>query len=258
LLAGCSLLTGASDLEVGSFPDDAAPNAAVSDAARDANPPRSETGAPDGAVPDGTVVDGDAATRLRTVTFENGALTGALGADTEIGAPTLQSLTSVLDGKYSASLAINDGLEVGFGTSLSEVFVTFLIAINGNVLGTGVFFRLGANVPGSGTSVDLELSGDRNAAIQAKNGPVAFGPAGDMIASQTYRIGVHTQVVGNLTKVDVFLAPKGQVFGAPIVSGTTTASTKPSYVRVGPFLGGSVRCFVDDILVDSAVMPAPP
>ncbi len=33
--------------------------------------------------------------------------------------------------------------------------------------------------------------------------------------------------------------------------------TKPSYVRVGPFLGGSVRCFVDDILVDSAVMPAP-
>jgi len=211
----------------------------------------------DSSVPDAPVLDGNPGTRLRTVTFENGKPTGALGADTELGTPDLLSFSSVLAGKYSALLSVGDGLEVAFGTSLNEVFVTFLIALNGNLAGKGLFLRLGANGPGGANPVDLELSGDRNDAILAKVGPVTFGPAGALSVGTTYRVGVHAQLLGTLTKVEVFLAPKGQAFSAPIVSGAASGSAALSYLRIGAFRGDNVQCTVDDIFVDRAFMPAP-
>ena len=256
LVTGCALLTGAADLEVGSFPE-AAPEAALPEPAPEASLPRFEAGMADSSVPDAPVLDGNPGTRLRTVTFENGKLTGALGADTELGTPGLQSFPSALAGKYSASLSVGDGLEVAFGTSLNEVFVTFLIALDGNVSAKGLFLRLGATSMGGANPVDLELSGDRSRALQAKVGAVSFGPAGALSAGTTYRVGVHAQILGTLTTVEVFLAPKGQAFSAPIVSGAASGSAALSSLRVGAFQGDNVQCTVDDILVDRASMPAP-
>lgn len=258
LLAGCSLLTGAADLEVGEPAD--APDTSARPVLEASLPPREDAGGADGSAPDVAAGDADANTRIRNVTFENASLTGALGADTKLGSPALVTANNVIDGKYTAALGQSDGLEIAFATAVSEVFVTFVMNLNAVGTDTPVFFRLGSTASAPGTSpLDLALEPASGKAILARIGPVSFGPAGTIEPGTTYRIGVHVQTIGTLYNVEVFLAPKGQAFAGAIINGSSSAGggAKLTYLRVGAFLGGNLQCYLDDLYVDTASMPPP-
>jgi len=268
-LAGCALLSGASDLTVGDVGgDDAAPTTNGGDGqgggTADGGMPGVDAGGGrfDGAggdvdakaSPDGSV----SASRLRNVTFEDGALTGVHGGDSMFGTPFLATGASALSG--TASLGTDkgpSGIQVDVPT-LDEVYATTLA--RGNGFGLSTDYTLLSFVPESGGTI-AELHVQANVtgiSLVLVVGGIPVDPGAPVTINTTYRIGAHLRQ-GTTTKlIEVFLAPAGTAFGAPFAS-SSIALGRTIGVRIGSLGTSSTngKLYFDDLFIDTASMPGP-
>jgi hypothetical protein len=253
LLAGCALISGAADLEVGALPSDS-PEVDAGGVVEASLPPRPDASAdgPVAIVLDGALPDGAPSTRLREVTFESGVIKGKDGADQTSGSPLIESFSPVA-GKHSARLDKDDAIEVDFAP-VPEIYATFLVRFENIGLGTEVFLRIG-----TATTLDVEIApGNAAAAVQVHVGPVVLGPGGSLNDSgQTYRMGIHLRQVGTSTGVEVFVAARGAAFGVAAVAGSVGNAGKLHSLQLGAIKGGNIKSVVDDILIDTVAMPPP-
>lgn len=264
LLAGCAAISGAADLSIDPNADDAGPGTdGAADGGGGADGARSDVGPSD----DGASVDAgpdapfDAAfdvnldggpTRLRTVTFENGSLTGTNGADTIAGAPVL--VQGLLDGVYAMRARDNGELATVTFAEQSEVYVSMIVKLE-NVGGAGWSTIL--SIQASGTEVvGLQASDPPNGqlrlvyggAAQSATAPIGYSPV---------RVGLHVKA-GAVGQLEAYVSGTAAPFGAPFVtmSGGAASFVVPvNGVAFGAVANLSARLVVDDIVVDSASFP---
>ena len=259
----CTAITGAGDLtaDIGGNPTPLPP--------RDPVTPPAETPSPGGGEiapifpADGT--PGDApplpATRIRDITFEDGALVHPkTGLDSTFGSPTLLSTGSSAS---SAPLAGSHSMSTGDGTSggmisfpaVDDVFITFRARFSGNsfnyLAGTIARVRHGGSSP-----IDLRLgeaghSGPRP--VMLTQGGRTLSQAGSIVAGTTYRFAfaLHRGSNGN-GKIEIGVGPDGNTPPTSTVSDEVAIGAIDK-LEVGSLgSGASVRAIFDEIHVDRA------
>jgi hypothetical protein len=250
MLAGCSILTGASDLTIdsslagkdGGTSSDSPPGEAGGDGGRDAAP----------IVGEDAGVDAAPTSRLREVTFESGLLLGTNGADTSTGTPFV-SPDFALRGKYSMLVGTSVAfVEITFPEA-DEIYASFAFAVATFPAARGVIARFSFADP----STTLDFSIAENAGMIVKLGGSSVGIGGVLQVGPAYRVGVHIARTGG-----------GMTIRAQVADGAATVlDGKGSGVTVGS-LGGVKRIALgaidtelsgvfDQLLVDTVAMPAP-
>jgi hypothetical protein len=208
-------------------------------------------------VSDATAFDADGAakTRVREVTFEDGMLVGgATGTDKIIGGVTLVS--PGLRGTFAAKFAgASASADLNLPAQPSELFVTFHLVVdtvNGGAPNDAQIIKISCGVA---NTVDLHIASDKmflqvGLAVGAPSAAVA-------VASADLRIGVHVKL-GSPGLAEVFVTSGAGAFGAPFGSIATNLG-KTTKVSVGSAIGAGGRydVTIDDILLDTAVLPIP-
>jgi len=266
-LAGCALISGAADLTVGDVDGDGAA-------------PTNGGGDLDAATPDGAVIPGvdggggrfdgggadakaspdagDASSRLRNATFEDGTLTGIHGGDSMFGTPFLATGASALSG--TDSLAVDkgtSGIQVDVPT-LDQVYATTLV--RGSGFGFSNDDTILAFVPESGgTIAELHVQTSViGASLVLEVGGIPVGSTSAVTTNTTYRVGAHLRQDSTAKLIEVFVAPAGMAFAAPFASSSIPLG-RTIGVRIGA-LGAnstSAKIVFDDLLIDTAAMPGP-
>jgi hypothetical protein len=267
-LAGCALLSGASDLTVGDVGgDDAAPttnaggNLDGGGTADGAGMPNFDGGG--GRFDAGSDVDAKASpdggavgARLRNVTFEDGTLTGVHGGDSAFGTPFLTGSAAAIDG--TASLSVDKGqagIQVDVPT-LTEVYATALLRVGSLSFSSDVTVL--AFVPESGgTIAELHLEASVVGGTFAVDvGGIPVGSSNGVAANTVYRVGFHLRQNATSHLIEVFVAPAGMAFGAPFATSAVMLG-RTIGVRMGDLTATttSSKLVFDDLLIDTAAMP---
>jgi hypothetical protein len=263
-LAGCALLSGAGDLTVGDAPGsfggtDAASvsldGATGSDVSTvDVDGSREAT---DGALGDAKS-DGEGGTRLRNVTFEDGALVGVHGGDSVFGVLSLVTGPLALAGNDSmligpSGLSGVSGIQVNFAP-VDELYATALVRFETL---NGPTHALAFLPPPGGVTVALEVDDIGPLALYV--GGLRVGKGGSITDGTVHRLGFHLRNDAMTSLVEVFLAPVGATaFGTPIIKATTMKLGRTTNVRMGDLDGmggGGAKLTFDDLLLDTLAMP---
>jgi len=193
-------------------------------------------------------------TRIKEITFENGALVNATnGVDSTTGSITLETGVP-LDGGYSARIA-NAGssyLQEDF-TAADDIYVSFALRLN-TLPSADMRIALFSN---AGTTVgNLYLR--TNGALRLRNASTTIGvDSTPLSVATTYRVGFHQKRGGGGDAVlEAFVAANGAQFGPPfaaISSGSWT--TRADRLRLGATASTAVDAIFDDIKLDTAELP---
>lgn len=253
MLAGCNVISGASDLRSDTS-EASDPDAAVT-GGEPASPPRAEAGAGDGgsaafdAGPDGGTGDGG---RLREVTFESGLVGLPFGADAVSGAPQLvggapmAGQQSMLIERAPSFATVNLG-------SVSELYATFLVRILDLNAATDTIARF---VPeGAGAPIDVTVDKE---SFDVRVG-LAGGSSNAKVGANDYRVGVHIRSGTGNGVLELYVALRNAAFGPPAYSSATQSLGRITGIRLGQVGAGNNGTFMfDDLLVDSSAMPSSP
>lgn len=258
--AGCSLISGASDLEVDpriGFEPVALPDSGRDEASVISRPDGGADGASTDSASDAAVDSAvDGGSRIRTVTFESGTLTGAGGVDSVTGGLGQLSIVSgaqALGSMFSMRADKDCSGRVGFADT-SELYATFLVRFENIGLATSAILAIGVAPPLSG--LELAVDGDEGIQLFLGNNQIATG-GGKLTDNNTYRVGIHIRS-GNagVSLVEVFAGAKGAPFGQPVLSVNNRVIGTPRSAAMGIVRGNSRGVF-DDLTLDKASMPAP-
>ena len=265
-LAGCALISGAGDLTVGDADGAAATVGGDVDGA----------GMPDGSVVpavdgsrgrfDGATGDvnvpsdggGDAGSRLRNATFEDGAILGVHGGDTMSGVVSLVT-SGALSGADSIRVAnAVGGIEVDV-PMLSEVYATALVQAEATPFNDDL--TIFAFVPESGgTIAELHLVsvGFGGPHFALVIGGRSVGTSGAITAKTVYRVGFHLLQDSATNLIEVFSGSPTTAFGPAIITSPSVLG-RTIGVRMGLLAGTAISgtFTFDNLLIDTAAMPAP-
>jgi hypothetical protein len=204
------------------------------------------------ATPTATSVAGG--TRLKDITFENGALVHATsGVDSTSGSVALET-SAPLKGSYSTTLVnvTSAYLQDGF-TAADDVYVSFALRVNALPTSSARIILLSNN----GTSVgNIQLMPDGK--LQLRNGSTTIGTTiGALNLGTIYRVGIHQRNgSGSNAVLEAYLANDGTSFGAPFATNASGTWTTPAdRVRFGATAGGALSATFDDIKIDTAALP---
>jgi hypothetical protein len=215
------------------------------------------TGTPDPAAtptntPTATPLSGG--TRIKDITFENGALVHATtGADRTSGSVTLES-TAPIKGSYSATIAnaTSTYLEESF-TAADDLYISFVVRVNARPSASVRIVQL----TNAGTTVgSIQLRSDGK--LQLRNGSTLIGTSAlALTVGTTYRIGIHQKKGnGGNAVLEAYLANDGAAFGAPFAaSAVGTWTTAADRLRFGTTTSAALAATFDDIRVDRAALP---
>jgi hypothetical protein len=198
-----------------------------------------------------------ASQRIKDITFEGGSLTDATsGADRVIGTVLLETVAP-LKGAYSARIpnAAASYLEENFAGT-DDLYVSLYVRLNA---WPSASVRI-VQISNAGATVGniLVLSNGRlrlrldATTIGADSSPLAVG--------QLYRIGIRQKRgTGGNALLQGFLASGESAFGVPFAATSTgTWTTQANRLRVGgTSTTTGIDVVLDDIRLDSAVMPGP-
>lgn len=254
--AGCGLISGADDLEIdpllGSGPG-VIPEGGVDAAVL----PRPEAGGNDASVVDAgdAATDGkvDGGTRIRAVTLEGASQTGPFGFDVVSGPTSLVAGSLALAGSFSLRIDKDAVGRITFADK-AEIYATVLVRFENIGLNASTIVSFG----GAPFAQVVELSLDNDLGLQLIIGNDVVATGGPNInQNTTYRIGFHVkQGAVGASLAEVFVAPQGLPFGPAAMRTTTRALGAVRSLSVGT-LAGNTRSVFDDVIVDSASMPAP-
>lgn len=255
-IAGCSLISGASDLEVD--PLFGLEPAALSDGGlvEASAIPRPDGGSDGGRTDSASDAAVDAGSRIRTVTFESAMLTGADGVDSVaggLGQLTIVSGAQALGSTFSMRSDKDSSGRIAFADT-NELYATFLVRFENIGLATSTILAIGVATPLSG----LEVAVDNDEGLQLYLGGNQIATGGGKLAdNNTYRVGIHIRS-GNAgaSIVEVFAGAKGAPFGQPALSVNNRVIGTPRSAAIGIVRGNSKGVF-DDLTLDKASMPAP-
>ncbi|MEA2750141.1 MAG: hypothetical protein QOI41_4284 [Myxococcales bacterium] len=262
VLAGCALLSGAGDLTVADpAGGDTEAGAVELDGATGSD--GSAVGV-DGSMPstDGAIGDanrGDGGTRLRDVTFEDGALVGIHGGDSVFGSPVLATGASAIAGNDSMRADKGtggmSGIQVGFAP-VDELFAVTMIRLETVAVAGATLLALDPE-PG-GLVVEVRVSGANGPLLLAVGGNVV--DSGGNVVDQTQgRLGIHVRQDASSSFIEVFLSLGTAAFGSPVISLPTAKTGRTTTVRLGVIQsggGGLTRAIFDNLFLDTLAMPA--
>jgi hypothetical protein len=250
LLAGCATLSGLDDKRA-----DLEDTVGVPNRPGDEGGSSSSSGGPNG-LDGGSNVDapspdqeaGPATTRIRDITFEDNALIHPVtGFDATTGAPQLLS-TNPLGGKHSMFV----GGSADFGTvsfaAVSDLFIAMRFRVepaDGNTIGDARILRVSHASP---SPIDVYIgSGPRDLGIIQGNEPIASF-ANLLTDGTIYRLELSLRSAGDV---------KARLSNGVSMTGGGGNATVGAFSKVeaGAVTGGSLRIAVDDISLDSAMMP---
>ncbi len=193
-------------------------------------------------------------TRIKDITFEGGSLTDpTTGADSATAGVTLET-SAPLKGTYSATIANNStGNLTENITAVDELFVSLYIQPASFPASARI-----VQIQNSGTTVG-SISLTSSGTLQLKNGSTTLGTSAALSANALYRIGIHQKKgTGADGVLEAFLAVGDAAFGAAFASSASqTFTSQATKLVVGATNSNAVDATVDDIRLDSAVMPGP-
>jgi hypothetical protein len=194
-------------------------------------------------------------TRLKDITFEGGSLTGATGVDSTSGTVMLET-SAPLKGTFSARIASAGSSYLQEDvTATNDLYISFYLRINALPSSDA---RI-ALISNAGTTVgNIVLRS--NGALRLRNGSTQIGSDSAPLSVGTlYRIGLRQkQGSGGNAALEAYLAAGGAAFGAPFASMTSgTWTTAADRLRLGATSSTAANIVVDDIRLDTAVMPGP-
>jgi hypothetical protein len=193
-------------------------------------------------------------TRIKDITFENGALIHATsGVDSTSGSVTLNSSTP-LKGSYSANLAnaTSAYLQENF-TAADDVYVSFVLRVNALPSSSA---RIAFLSNGGTTVGNIQLMPDGK--LQLRNGSTALGTSAVALSvGTTYRVGIHQRRgTGGNAVLEAYLTSDGVAFGAPFATSSAGSwTTAADRLRFGATSGGALTATFDDIRIDTAALP---
>jgi hypothetical protein len=206
------------------------------------------------ATPTATALPGTGSTRIKDITFENGALIHATsGVDSTSGSVTLNSSTP-LKGSYSANLtnATSAYLQENF-TAADDVYVSFVLRVNALPSSSA---RI-AFLSNDGTTIgNIQLMSDGK--LQLRNGSTALGTSAVALSvGTTYRVGIHQRRgTGGNAVLEAYLASDGAAFGSPFATNSAGSwTTAADRLRFGATSGGALTATFDDIRIDTGALP---
>lgn len=258
-LAGCASLTGLDDLTTDLPGGVGAPDRRLSDASDttdSAGPSSTGDGGTtgDGAGPnpgnDGSpgTPDAGGSTRIRNITFEDGALVHPTsGFDSTGGSPQLLS-QGPLAGAHSMLVdGVGHSGTVSF-PAVADLYLTMRLRIDpagSTTAGDARFLRI-THAGGAPVEAFVRASPRDLVVIQGNS---SLGSFGNVLTDGTiYRLEIRMRSTGSITTRLVNGGSTSSVGG----SGTFGAVAK---VEVGAITGGTMRATFDDVLLDSAVQP---
>ncbi len=270
LAGGCALVSGAADLSVG---DDGSSSGASGSTPPAVTPP----GAAEGGAPPGTDggLDGSGqppgppppppsdagldaavdagATRVRTLTFEDGTAVGAKGFDSVVGQANVTTL-SPLSGSYTFR-AEKEGSwgNVVFATE-TELWISSLIRVE-SVSATGDADLLTVGLEGSHTIV-VQCEDPPNGLLEIEYDGTPFGSAPGVVSGNAERLALHLRAGNGNALVEVWLVEgSGAHPVTPLISSSTLTFTGMNGLRVGITGTDNAKARYDDIIVDRAALP---
>jgi hypothetical protein len=192
-------------------------------------------------------------TRVRDMTFEQGSLTGPDGADSIKGTVQLES-GAALKGQASARIANVSSSYLHLDLSGSnEYFASFYLRLE-TVPAAATLARLSASGTWQGniylTSARTLKLRSNTTSIGAETAPLAPGVV--------YRVGLHQKGTGSAALLEAFLATGDAPFGGAFAANASQSITNaPSSFDIGSTGTTPVDVTLDDIRLDTAMMPPP-
>jgi hypothetical protein len=257
-VAGCTLITGVGDLDP-----------SLSGAVDQPDSSSSTDGTIEGGNnPDGTAADvtqADTSTRLKDITFENGAIVHPqTGGDRVLADAGLALLTKdanvdesgdatmpiAIGGDFSLQVNAATAVEETFGP-LDEIYITARLRIDAPVTTAVPVLRI---LPETGTNVieirllpTLRLGAFQGTQIGTNTNPVEL--------AKPFRLGIYVKKGKNSNGVlEVRIAPDGMAFPAPFAQTTNLDFERPDKLQIGLASPSSSVTF-DDVKIDSAELP---
>lgn len=257
-LAGCATLSGLDDKSADLEDGVAAPNRPSSDDASPSSsggPTPTADGSPlvDGRTPDkdGSLPPNDApasGTRIRDITFENGALVHPTsGFDSTLGGAELLT-ASPLAGSYSMRATGTAKYGTIAFAAIPDLYLTMKLRVapaDPNTAGDARFLKI---TPSNGLVIEAYVrSGPRDLVITQGAKDLAKFP--NLLTDGTsYRLELRILGTGSFQARLVSGGSNGLV-------GSSTNGTSFTKVEVGAVSGGTFDATFDDISIDSAVQP---
>lgn len=255
-LAGCVLISGASDLEVGPIGGAAADGGGVADDGDrrvDVIEPKDATGdvADVGDADTSSDASSDASTRIRDVTFEDGVLksptTGVDRTQGTLSIVTTMPLAGTTSVRVQQSVLGTSSLGIDLAVPEPELWLSMLFRFDSNLGKQAVFLRLTLASP-SGT-VSVGLSGGRRLEL---NQSTVLGLSDVLLDGVVYRLGLHVHGGANGT-IDATLA---QGAGPDTLFATTSATLgSTTKVDFGQLTLNDIEPVFDNVRLDRASLP---
>jgi hypothetical protein len=257
-IAGCTLITGVGDLDPSlSAGDDPGDASTANDGAADV------TGMTDGTASD--VSQPDTSTRLKDITFENGAIvhpqTGGDGVTGDAGLSLLTRDASVneagdatvltaIGGDFSLQASGSAFLEETFG-AIDEVYVTARVRVDAVPSSAVTVLRIhpetGVNTIDIRLLQTLRLAVSLGAQIGQSSNPLTVGTV--------HRLGIFVRKGKNANgRLEVRLADDGAAFGTPFAQSTNIDFERPEKLQIGLPNPATAITF-DDVKIDGAELP---
>lgn len=254
--AGCGLVTGVGDLDPSLLPNGVDPN--------DSSTSNDATNIEGGGDSDATTSDAsqpDTSTRIKDITFENGAIVHPqTGGDRAVGDAGLILLTkdanideagdattlTAIGGDFSLQVNASANVEETFGP-LDEIYVTAGVRIDAVPLNAVPILRI---VPETGaTTIDIRLLTTLRLAVFL-GGQIGQNSE-PLTVGKVHRIGIYVKKGKNANgTLQVRLADEGASFGAPFAQSTNIDFERPDKLQMGlPAPATSVT--FDDVKIDA-------
>lgn len=194
-------------------------------------------------------------TRIKDITFDP-TLTDAIhGADRTSGTLT-RDTTTVLGSGASARISNAASYVEETVTATDDLYVTFLVRVTGTPSSAVRVIQI---TNGSTIVGNLMLQTTRR--LRLRVGTTTIGSDSGVLAlNTTYRVGIHQKRgTGANGTLEAWVAPATSALGNAFARRTTgTWTTAASQIRVGSTNGVSTSLYLDNVLIDRAVLPLTP
>jgi RHS repeat-associated protein len=193
-------------------------------------------------------------TRIKDITFEGGLLDATTGIDSTSGVVNLETAAPLKDAQ-SATIPNNaTGYLAENFTGTNDLYLSFYL----NAASFPANARLVQIRNGSTTVGTLTLNTNGTLTLKNAVSAATIGSSAALSANTLYRVGIRQSSGSGTGVLAAYLASGDAAFGAPFAtSSAETITGQATELRLGATNANAVNVTVDDIRLDTAVMPGP-
>ncbi|MFN8567374.1 MAG: hypothetical protein U0Z44_07615, partial [Kouleothrix sp.] len=192
-------------------------------------------------------------TLITAITFEGGSLTDpATGADSVVGTVTLE-IGAPIKGSDAATVPnVTSGYLNESFTGVADFYASLYIR--------PASFPASARIVQirTGTTTVGEIRLTTSGTLELRNAGTTIGTSSALSANTVYRVGIHQKAgAAGAAVLEAFVVAGDAAFGTAFASSTGAIAGNASEIRIGATNNAAVNATIDDIMLDSAVMPGP-